>query len=343
MTYIAPEASDFQISREKVVKTRDGVYEFSWVADPNVSSVDIFAATRPDRIDWQAPLARVEGQSSARLDDLDDRQRYYFALVPKDGRPVILATRHVRLEGTVNTRDLGGYATSDGRRVKWGRIFRSDALSRLTDNDRQRLINMGLRTVIDLRSTQEAETSPDLLGDPPLAEYLHLPIQSGEMNYVAAMDRLKSGDADWLTEEYMCQGYLKNLDDFGGLWFDFFSKIADPEARPALFHCTGGKDRAGTAAALILLFLGVPEETVITDHQLSNRYIATVLNFLYEKVESYGVPREKAEPYFTAPLTAIRRLINHVNSCYGSVDQYLIDQSGLSADTLNRFREDLLE
>jgi protein-tyrosine phosphatase len=321
----------------------EGVYELTWDIEPTGRSLHVFGGQHPETIDWRKPLARVSGRTSTRVNGLDRYPRYYFALVAEGESPVIVAERHVRLEGSVNTRDLGGYLTADGRRVKWGHLFRSDALSRLTDRDRQSLTAIGIRTVIDLRSTQETQAAPDLLGEPPLARYRHFPIQSGEMNYLAAMDRLKSGDADWLTEEYMCRGYTKNLDEFGHVWRELFLAIADTQGRPAVFHCTGGKDRAGTAAALILLLLGVPKDTVISDHQLSNQYIAGILEFLYEKIESYGIPREKVVPYFTAPLSAIRRLIDHLHAYYRSVDHYLIDHAGLPADTLDRFRESMLD
>ena len=63
--------------------------------------------------------------------------------------------RHLELEGTVNTRDIGGYATRDGRRTRWGRLLRSDSLHRLSPRSRQALLDFGLRSVLDLRKSLE--------------------------------------------------------------------------------------------------------------------------------------------------------------------------------------------
>ena len=146
-----------------------------------------------------------------------------------------------------------------------------------------------------------------------------------------------------MTEEFMINGYIKNIDNFASVWSAFFNSLADRSNRPLVFHCTGGKDRAGVCAALILLSLGVPAETVIYDHGLSNLYIAAVLEKIYDQIRLHGVDPSQVAPYFTAPKTAIVATVNHIRQTYGSAADYLINRVGLDEKLIEQLREDLLE
>lgn len=290
----------------------------------------------------QASFSWVGKGSAFQLEGLEKGKRYYFKFEFAEAPPLLLAQRKVPLARTFNTRDLGGYRTSGGRTLRWGRLFRSDALSRLEADDQDYLCDMKIKLVIDLRSGPEAEKAPDILpADGPI-RYVHLPIQTGEMNFVNALEKMKKGDVSWLTEDYMLTGYIKNLDEFSHVWREAFKLIVDQDNLPIVFHCTGGKDRAGTLAALILLALGVPEETVIADHQLSNALIKDLLEFIYQKIEAYGIEREKVVPYFTAPLSCIEGLIRHLKSQYGGVEKYLIEKAGLEPVDLRSLKEVML-
>jgi protein-tyrosine phosphatase len=141
----------------------------------------------------------------------------------------------------------------------------------------------------------------------------------------------------------MTEGYLKNIDDFASVWSTLLKSLAEGSRRPLVFHCTGGKDRAGVCTALILLLLGVPEETVIYDHGLSNLYIAAVLKKIYEQIRSYGVDPDQVAPYFTAPKNAIVTAVLHIRKTYGSAADYLINNAGVDEKIVAQLREDLLE
>jgi protein-tyrosine phosphatase len=323
--------------------TPDGVYHLNWSPRTTPLPVTISAADGADDFDHQAPVAESETETRADVAGLPPGVRHYFRLVPKNGPGLVAATRQVPLESTYNFRDLGGYRTSNGQRVKWGRIFRSDALSRLTDPDRGYLMRMGLKLVCDLRSVAEADKAPDLLPLDGSLDYLHLPIQTGEMNFVTAMEKIKQGDASWLTEDYMVKGYLKNLEEFPQVWGDIFHIFLQADRLPLVFHCTGGKDRAGTCAALLLSVLGVPEETIVYDHQLSNHYIAGLLTGIHTQLVKYGVDPKQLEPYFTAPLDGIQALMAHLRNEYGSTENYLIKRAGLTQTQLAQLRKALLD
>jgi protein-tyrosine phosphatase len=112
---------------------------------------------------------------------------------------------------------------------------------------------------------------------------------------------------------------------------------------PLVFHCTGGKDRAGTCAALILLTLGVTEKTVIYDHGLSNIYISDVVDKIYAQFEALGIKRRRIAPYFTAPRYCIEALLAHIRIKYGSASNYLKSKAGVTEKMLVRIRKELLE
>ncbi|MCU0597738.1 MAG: tyrosine-protein phosphatase [Desulfobacterales bacterium] len=268
--------------------------------------------------------------------------RYYYRLEDDNGYSLMAAERRVYLEGAVNFRDIGGYLTQDGRRVRWGKVFRSDGLSRLTDHDHRLMKNMGIRRIIDFRTPAEIESSPDRLPADGSMSHVNLAVTHGTIDFVEALKRLKKGDSTWLTPDFMVNGYVNNIDQFAHVWGSVINQVAISDGDPVLFHCTGGKDRTGTCAALILLALGVPEETVVDDHQLSNIYIADLLPAVYASIASYGVDPDLVFPYLTAPRDCILAVLDHISEKYGSASDYLATKAGVSRDTQESLKKKML-
>ncbi len=327
----------------KVDRTEQGDFRIHWKPRVENLRVSVAAGQSPDAIDLRRPAISVTNQSSVVLQDLDQNVRHYFAVNPDGDRKIITAERRVVLEGAFNFRDLGGYQSIDGRRTKWGRIYRSDGLARLTASDRAVLKQIGIRLVCDLRAPAEVKKSPDRLPEDSAIEYLNFPIVSGNFDTVTAHEKIKKGDIDWLTEDYMIKGYINNIDAYATTWTALFEHLAAPASYPLVFHCTGGKDRAGVCAALILLSLGVSEETVIYDHGLSNEFLADILPKLYSYFSSFGIEKENLLPYLTAPRAAIIALLDHIRQTYGSAVDYLKNKAGVSQKTLDGLKRDMLE
>jgi protein-tyrosine phosphatase len=141
----------------------------------------------------------------------------------------------------------------------------------------------------------------------------------------------------------MIKRYIQKIDEFPEVWGEILKMLADPDNRPLVFHCTAGKDRAGACAAMILLALGVPEDTVVYDHGLSNVYIADALEKINERIRAMGVDPEKVAPYFTAPRNAIVAFINHIRKRYGSAAEYLMTRAGVNKNKLELLKEELLD
>ena len=180
--------------------------------------------------------------------------------------------RVIHLKGTSNTRDIGGYQTSDLRTLRWRQIIRSENLSRLTAGDFQKLEEIGVKTVIDLRTDREHDQSPTVwLGDNP-PRFFHFPIGDAHNDWFNAQRKLMKSNR--FTEEqaleHMAEGY-RMIAEVGPPSFQkLMDLVLDQSNWPILIHCSAGKDRAGVAVTLILEALGVDRETIMEEFLLTN-------------------------------------------------------------------------
>ena len=229
--------------------------------------------------------------------------------------------RLVPLDAVHNFRDLGGYATDDGRTIGWGRLFRADGLYRLSPHDLDVVDAIGIRTVIDLRSSKEF----DQHGRFPLERYPvafhHLPIIDTTWNQseIPDVDDTHDGATEFLTWAYndmLAQG----ADRFAHA----FQVLAVPGAGPSVFHCAAGKDRTGVLPALVLGGLGDDHETIVADYALTEpamvRMRAWVMANHPEMADQMG---ETPAFMLAANAQAMRNLLDGFERDYGSVRGYL--------------------
>lgn len=163
--------------------------------------------------------------------------------------------RRIRLPGTTNLRDLGGYPTTDGQTVRWRTLLRSDALHWLDDSGRALLAGVGLRTVIDLRTAEEASAAPSALHRSGL-RILHVPLFS-----TSAIGGLPPD---------LAALYSYMIDECGASIAEAVGRLCAGDALPGLIHCTAGKDRTGLVAALLLALADVVPEAIAYDYALSS-------------------------------------------------------------------------
>ena len=204
-----------------------------------------------------------------------------------------LYDQRLQLSGAVNFRDLGGYLTADGRQVKKGLVFRSDHLSRLTLEDQATLKRLRFKVVCDFRTAREQQLAPDLLPRDGSIRLLPLPVQADGFDPATAFDRLLANDSAWLSMDFFVELYRRYLDDFGPVWGKVLRLVASSDNQPLVFHCTGGKDRTGICAALLLLALGMPDETIYEDHDRSNTCNTERLQPIYAKFATMGIGRDQ--------------------------------------------------
>ncbi len=239
--------------------------------------------------------------------------------------------RLITLEGAVNFRDLGGYASGDGRRTRWRVLFRADGLGELTVGDLDVIRELGIRTVIDLRSGYEVEQGRFDVDAHPVA-FHHFPF----------IDTLPNADEWNLRPGLLGTQYKEMLDEAGGQMVAALEVLAGPEARPAVFHCTAGKDRTGLLSAILLLLLGVPEETVVADYALSGEAMQRLRAKLVVKYPDGKDMIEGIDEVFSADPANMVGLLAYLRERYGSVEAYAT-HIGVGSELLARLRDALLE
>ncbi|MFV0259857.1 MAG: tyrosine-protein phosphatase [Acidimicrobiales bacterium] len=236
-------------------------------------------------------------------------------------------SRLLRLDGTFNTRDLGGIPLAGGTLGR-GRVLRSDGLHGLSDADRSLLADLGLRTVVDLRSAEEQAERPSALAGLD-AELVSLPVFAGRMEP-------KPGETRTLRNAYATM-----IEACAAPLVEAVETLARPGALPALVHCTAGKDRTGVVVALTLDLLGVADELIIGDYAVSAGFLgpAFVAHVGLDRPAGADGGNDEATmaDMLSSPPELIRDTLNDVRRRYGSVEQYLLDH-GLDAGTPDRLR-----
>ncbi len=241
-------------------------------------------------------------------------------------------SRHVALDGAVNVRDIGGYRSSCGREVLRGRLFRGDALSQLSHVDLERLARLGLRTVIDFRTPGEILLSgPDRL--PAGVDCVSLPVGGGDLGGIYELitsgdherqrRELGDGRAAWFMVQ-MNRGFVadaRQREAFGAA----LQLVCVPGGLPLLYHCSGGKDRAGWMTAIVLTALGVAREVVVRDYLLSNDFHRTgyvKLRFDLVKTGIVADP-ELLRPILEQSVTYLGAAFEEADRRYGSFGAFL--------------------
>ena len=252
--------------------------------------------------------------------------------------------RLILLEGTLNFRDIGGYPTRFGRHVRRHRVYRSDSLATIGDAGWERLTELGIKEIFDLRHEVERRTAPYEAPDGINATNLAIGPKEVQVEAADVFELLKAGGPDDFGVDYMVDMYCRIFDDHANVFGELLTHLADAKRLPAVFHCTAGKDRTGIAAALVLSVLGVDRETVLHDYELTNEYRSSRrIEALRPRLEAEGIDVERVRPYLSAPRPALEAALAGVDLEYGGVDGFLTRRAAVSEGILDALREVLLE
>jgi len=242
--------------------------------------------------------------------------------------------RHIEFEACFNFRDVGGYETRDGQRVRTGCVFRSDTLHRLTSADLELAGSLGIVTVVDLRSTEELENEGRYANAHEVA-FHHLPVfEQDALPFVSAT---RDTPAPPPGEDYVAIA-TTGRDAIAST----FEVLARAEYA-AVFHCAAGKDRTGIVAALLLSTLGVSEELVVADYTLSTRARAPAM--AWAETNDPALAREFVELpdwLLESSPDVMRAFLDQLAETHGSIEQYLLE-AGVSVDALQALRDRLLQ
>ncbi|MGW8887424.1 tyrosine-protein phosphatase [Streptomyces sp. NPDC055749] len=263
------------------------------------------------------------------------------------------AARQITLQGAVNVRDLGGYRTYTGRSVRYGHVFRADALSKLTDPDVATLSGLGLKKVVDFRVPLELQyDGADRLPAGPAVTSRAVDdrgLYGMTMSVIASKDPVvqRAALGDGKAERFMRDIYRTFVDNPASR-AQFAATVRElakgRHSAPLLYHCTSGKDRTGWMSYVLLRALGVPEQAAERDFLLSNTFRAAHDAKVRAGLKQSGMMQN---PDLLIPLQEVRTsylgaALDQVEKDYGSLYGYLTDGLGLDIPTLARLRHRLL-
>lgn len=260
--------------------------------------------------------------------------------------------RIIEFQGGTNFRELGGYPAADGRHVKYGVFYRGGTLHDLqSEEDRALLDAMGLKLVLDFRSTGECKVSPDYVPD------------GAKYRQISAM-RYENGDEIDFSPEGMKRveqefAFLNDLSiidslasyyarmPFNNPAFQALFESMIKEDVPMLFHCTSGKDRTGVGAMLILLALGCGRDVALRDYLETNRCRAAQLAALRENYEAMDGEDEERYELMVIQYGVLPRLaeaaLDAIEHRYSSYEEYFEQEFGLGKEHLEALRNRYLE
>lgn len=251
--------------------------------------------------------------------------------------------RVVELDGAVNFRDIGRYTGLNGRKIKWGKIYRAASLSTLTEEDKEKIHDLNITVDCDLRTSFEQKNAPDLLW--PGAKFVDISLYA---------------EGDERNQNHRLEMFFRHLPKFDlylpGIYqrvilnthsqkaiakvFQQLLNLGEDEA--LVYHCSAGKDRTGIISALILMGLGVDDETIIQDYMLSDE----LYDFAWEKQH----PTDDALSQVIAKMnvthgegTSIKGITETLRAGWGGFDKFFTHELGFSKKELKQFRDMYLE
>ncbi len=348
MEHIRVENDKKYFKNVKITRSYDNKVNISWKSEEDLNQVKIYWNQTPEINGEEEYITTAEGDASVTFDDPDAKRKNYFILKAEGYASDIISEVLIPFKGTSNFRDMGGYRTKDGRRVKWNIFYRSDELAGLTEEDMEYLKGLGIKTIMDYRSKGEVNAKPD-----PIIEGIENVNISGmksldnkDVNFdmISLIKESKNLEALGKPEELLKNGYLEMVFEN-----EAFKKLMEyieyPDKMPIIQHCTAGKDRTGIGSALILLALGVPEETVVEDYLLTNVYRSNLNDAL---IKSFGnlLKDENSIEIFKAFMEVKKEYIecalDTIKQRYGSIDEYLEKEYGINEEKRVKLQQNYL-
>ena len=322
------------ITEVSVEAERGGPTIVTWHVEGPPVAVEIAVGSNPEGVDHEHAATVEAGATSHSLGDLG-AGRHFVSVGPRGSGPaVVAADRRIGFEGVSNFRDLGGYRTSGGGRTRWGRVYRADALHGLSAEDLRLYDELGIRSVIDLRSEEERTELPNPMDSIALPMVFR---RQGSTETILSAETQEEG------EQVLARLYLGHLELGATRIGEILRAMAASEGLPAVFHCHAGKDRTGMIAAVLLEALGVDRDTILDDYELTARYRRRAhQDGTFRSLVERGLPPEAAAGVLTAPRWAMAGALEALDSVHGGLEAYLLGPAGLTPSDLEALRDRLV-
>lgn len=263
----------------------------------------------------------------------------------------------IELEGLLNVRDLGGIVGIDGRKIKPGRIIRSDNLSTATEKDCIKLKEYGLKKIVDFRTEDEIISSPDkeICG----AVWINNPILKSLTAGITRKEDKKAKDLKEILlnfslelgekgKSWLADLYIPLVSDEFSLngYKHFLDILKENKDGAVLYHCSAGKDRVGIGTMIFLSALGVSRNDIVKDYLLTNESYRHVINEAIELGKSRGVKQtilDTIEPLSGVDISYIERAFHIIDTVHGGIDGFLKNRLGLTDEYIKDLQNNYLE
>ncbi len=246
----------------------------------------------------------------------------------------------------INFRDLGGYLSSDGRKIKHGLLYRSGGLYLMNPEELETLKSLNIKSVLDLRTSEESSAQPDpLLPGVEMIRHSGLTFANGDEIDFSPVGMSKIGE-DGYNQLALLKEYYTHIPFNNEAFRIFMSRVANNQV-PLLFHCHTGKDRTGVLSIVLLLALGVAGEIVLKDFLLSNEFhkqtIEDALSKDKDRINDHPELGELIQMRTGVTETIGRMVIESISNSYDTLDNYYQIEYGLSPLDLQMIRDKYLE
>lgn len=297
---------------------------------------NLFYSLSPDGFTSDAFLCGFA--DAATVENPTGVERCYFHILDENANHWVAAVRVLPFSKVENFRELGGYPAKENRFVKWGRFYRSARLTHLDEEETLRFMALGMKSVLDLRSTGEIAAYPD-----PIFERVEqkaisaiIEMDGNEKNFdpaqllVQTEEEMRKDEADFMN-------IYRNMPFHNAAYQWMFDRLLE-EKTPILFHCTAGKDRTGIAAALILMALGTPRSVIEEDYMLTNLCCQKNIEKMIEKYYKPGQPvfvKEYLSCIGGVGLHNLAAALDAVEEKYPTPEAFFEAEYGLTAQKLS--------
>lgn len=334
------ETADLREERIRLERAENGELRLSWLKEEKDLPVKIYWSPRPQFEERESTLiAAFAGPIAYGFSDPQPEGRSYYHIRLGEQMLPPVAERIVPLRNVLNFRDLGGYPAADGRRVQWGKLYRSADLSRMDGKDLRYARSLGIAWICDLRTSEEARRYPSPRIESEVNELLSFMASADPGELAAAASGMTVNMLADMNRQMV--GYTK-------LAARFMRRLLDQQGASILFHCAAGKDRTGFVSWLILQALGVDRKYILSDYTLTNRFAERLKGGMDEGDPVWAKTMERLpEDVRTALLEAkpsyLQAAFDELDRKYGNFETYWTSGLGLTAEELRQLRDQYLQ